>query len=472
MPKTILGIQLTATEALAVYLKGGWKGATVDRVVRVDLPGGDAQTKGVALLDADLPHADTVCTALPADAAFQRIVELPFSERAKIEQAAPLEAEDSLAMPLEEVVCHVHVLERETRRSLALLVAAPQARVAGHLAAARAGDVDPQILDLEPLALAAVCPEVAAGEPWTVVLDVSDHLCQAVVIGPGGPRGFHAFSAAAGDPALLEEVALFLRHWTEQPSGVGRVFLSGAGAMAIDRDLWEERLNHAVAVLPLPAEGVTVGSDGGVPWPTWAIPLGLALREGYSRTASQVNLLQGPFAPVRESGPWKRRAWAAGIYAGCLLLLWAAGVWSESAYRQRQYDALRGAVRQTFHAALPEVTNVVSEVDQMRARVDELENRAASLGSLVDREVSPLRILREISARIPKETEVEFRDITVEEGRVRLEGTTTSFDATEKIRADLAGYPRFRSIPPPDAKTAAEPGKVLFKLTINLGREG
>jgi hypothetical protein len=53
-----------------------------------------------------------------------------------------------------------------------------------------------------------------------------------------------------------------------------------------------------------------------------------------------------------------------------------------------------------------------------------------------------------------------------------MEGITTSFDAADKIRADLAEYPRFHSIPPPVAKKAAEPGKVVFELTISLGREG
>ena len=83
-----------------------------------------------------------------------------------------------------------------------------------------------------------------------------------------------------------------------------------------------------------------------------------------------------------------------------------------------------------------------------------------------------MSILREISARIPAEIEVEFRDFTVEEGRVRIEGITTSFDAIDKIKADLAEYPRFATVVVSDAKAGVDRNKVLFKLTISLGREG
>ncbi|MBE0617569.1 MAG: PilN domain-containing protein, partial [Proteobacteria bacterium] len=195
-------------------------------------------------------------------------------------------------------------------------------------------------------------------------------------------------------------------------------------------------------------------------------------REGAGRQASQINLLQGPFAQTQEAGPWKRLAVVAGAYLGLLVALWGVGVWSESAYREAQYDALRARTREVFRQALPKVQNIVSEVDQMSTAVRELEGRAQSLGSLVDRDVSPPRILREISSRIPKDLEVEFRDYAVEEGRVRIEGVTASFDAIDRIKADLSQYPRFASVAVSDAKAGVERDKVIFKLTITLGQEG
>ncbi|MHB8763577.1 MAG: type II secretion system protein GspL [Deferrisomatales bacterium] len=471
MPKTILGVQLGPEEALAVHLKGGWKGAAVNRVVRVALPAAETGDRAATLLQAGLPGADTVVAALPGDAAFHRLVTLPFSDRAKVRQVAPLEAEESLPLPLEEMVCHTHILERSPRGTEALVVASPEAQVAALVEELRGGGVPPDVVDIEALALVAVARKSVPGDEPCWVVDIGTRLCQVLALGPGGPRSFHALSAPARDPGLLEEAAFLFSAPTEEPERARAVYLSGPGAAAQDLEAWRAALGVPVQLLPFPREGLSVVDDGGVAWPAWAVPLGLALREGYAKGASQINLLQGAYAPAREAGPWKRQAALAGAYLAVVVAMWGAGVWSEASHRAAQYDALRNEVRQTFQKALPEVTQIVSEVDQMRARVEELENRAASLGSLVDREASPLSILREFSARISPDQEVEFRDFTIDEGKIRVEGVTTSFDAIDRIKTDLAQYPRFASVVVSDAKAGVERDKVIFKLAVNVGKE-
>lgn len=472
MPKTVLGIQMGTTFALGVYLKGGWKSSTVTAVSRVTLPRGGPEERGAALLESGLRPAESVIAAVSGGDAFPRLVTLPFSDRARVVQAAPLEAEESLPLPLEELASHVHVLERGGGRAKALLVAAPTARVGSLLDELAVAGFDPQIVDVEALALATVAGRVLPAAQPAVVVDLSGDLCQAVAVGPNGPRDFYAFSTPADDPGLAREVASLVSRWAEVGEAAPHVYLSGPLAVAQDLGAWEAALERPVALLPFPAEGLIDASGDGESWPAWAVPLGLALRDAAGRRASQVNLRQGSFAPTQESGPWKRVAAMAGAYAAILATLWAVGMWSESAYREAQYQTLRTDIRETFRRTLPRVQSIVSEVDQMRTAVRELEGRAQGLGSLVDRAVSPLRVLREISARLPKDLEVEFRDFTVEEGRVRIDGVTTSFDAIDRIKTDLSQHPRFSSVAVSDAKAGVERDKVLFKLTINLGREG
>lgn len=475
MPKTVLGLQLGTTFALGVHLKGGWKRSSVAGVTRIPLPGGTPEERGAALLESGLRPAESVVAAISGGNAFPRLVALPFSDRARVVQAAPLEAEESLPLPLEDLVCHVHVLERRAGRATALLVAAPTTRVQALLEELGTAGLTPQIVDVEALALATVAGRALPAAQPAVIVDLSEDLCQAVAIGPNGPWDFFAFSTAANDPALPREAAALLSRWRVAPEGgeaAPRVYLSGPLARAQDLCAWEAVLEHPVDLLPFPSEGLVDASGEGASWPGWAVPLGLALRDAAGRRASQVNLRQGPFAPTRESGPWKRMSALAGAYAAVLVALWGFGMWSESAYREAQYEALRADIRETFRRTLPRVQTIVSEVDQMRTAVRELEGRAQSLGSLVDRAVSPLRVLRDISARLPKDLEVEFRDFTVEEGRVRIDGVTTSFDAIDRIKAEISQHPRFSSVAVSDAKAGVERDRVLFKLTVNLGREG
>ncbi|MDF1554590.1 MAG: GspL/Epsl periplasmic domain-containing protein [Deferrisomatales bacterium] len=471
MPRTILGVVLARGELTAVHLRGGWKGATVTRVEHITTPSGSTEELGAAVLTADLPRADALIAGLPSDQAFSRIVELPFSDRAKVVRAAPLEAEETLPLPLEQLVYDVQVLGKSPGGTQAFLAAAGAQAVTELIGDLETCGLRPQGIDVAALGMSAVVRHAAPAEPWVAALDLGSDLHQALLLGPGGPRAFHALSGASSSAELLGELGGVLGAWCERFTPPAVLYLSGAAALEQDLDAWNQRLGLPVQLLPLPANVVTASAGSDLPWPTWAIPLGLALKEGYAKGASTINLLQGSFAPARESGPWRRKAATAAVYLTLLGGLWAAAMWNRVAQKETQYETLKTAIRTTFQQVLPGVRAQL-ELDQMRNQVRELEERAESLGSLVDREVSPLSMLREISARIPEELEVEFRDFTVEEGRVRIEGSTTSFDAIDKIKADLIQYPRFATVVVSDAKAGVERDKVLFKLTITLGREG
>ena len=471
MPRTILGVMLAHGELTAVHLRGGWKGATVTRVEHITTPSGAADELGAAVLTADLPRADATIAGLPSERAFCRMVELPFADRAKVVRAAPLEAEETLPLPLEQLVYDVQVLGKGPGGTQAFLAAAGTEAVADLISELETCGLRPQGIDVAALGLSAVVRHAAPAEQWVAALDLGDDLHQALLLGPGGPRAFHALSGASSGAELLGSLSGLLGAWSERFAPPAVLFLSGAAALEQDLDHWNQRLGLPVQLLPLPADvaAAPVGDD--LPWPAWAIPLGLALKEGYAKGASTINLLQGSFAPTRESGPWRRTALTAAVYLTLLAGLWGAGMWNRVSLKEARYETLKTAIRTTFQQVLPGVRAQL-ELEQMRNRVRELEERAESLGSLVDREMSPLSILREISARIPAELEVEFRDFTVEEGRVRIEGITTSFDAIDKIKADLVQYPRFATVAVSDAKAGVERDKVLFKLTITLGKEG
>lgn len=471
MPRTLLGVVLARGELAAVHLRGGWNGATVTRVEHIVTAPGDEEELGPAVLSANLPRADVTVAGLAGDQAFSRVVELPFTDRAKVARAAPLEAEESLPLPLEQLVYDVQVLGKGELGSQALLAATNSAALSDLLAELADCGLRPQVVDVEALGLAAVVRHAAAGEPWVAALDLGKSLHQALLLGPGGPRAVHALSGASNGAEQFAELRGVLGAWGERFAPPAVLFLSGAAALEQDLDLWNEQLGLPVQLLPLPGN-VTTGEAGAeMPWPAWAIPLGLALKEGYAKEASTINLLKGSLVPLRDTGPWRRTALAAAVYVTLLAALWGAGVWNRVTQKEAQYATLTAAIRTTFERVLPGVRAQL-ELEQMRNQVRELEERAESLGSLVDREVSPLSILREISARVPAELEVEFRDFTVEEGRVRIEGSTTSFDAIDKLKADLVQYPRFANVAVSDAKAGVDRDKVLFKLTITLGKEG
>ncbi len=467
MPKSALGLQVRADRAVAVRVRGGWKGAAVERVWGGPLDP-DRSVPGLEALG--LP-AESVVTGLPADRLFARTVELAFTDRKRLAQAAPLEAEETLPLPLEDLVWDTRILGRTPAGSRCLVVAAPQDAVGERVGLLAGAGLRVEALDAEPLALAGLCRAGGLAPAW--VCDLGPDLVQWAAVGPGDEVTFGCLPGRGTDPDLLDQVALALSACPPPFSDPSTpLYVSGPLAPDTDRTEWAEHLDRTVDLLPLPPGVSAAGAPDELPWPGWAVPLGLALREAWRPGRSGVDLLQGPFAPEDRGTPWKGPAIQAGVYAGILLGLWGIGKGLEIAYLRAQYDTLSSAVRERFRATLPEVTNIVSEVDQLSARVDELEARARSLGSLVDREISPLRLLRDISERIPKEIEVEFEELVVEENRVRIKGVTVSFDAIARIEAELAKHPRFAQVAVSKAETMAAKDKVRFNLTLSLGKKG
>jgi general secretion pathway protein L len=467
MPNASLGIQKAVDELIAVRLKRGWGGRVVDQVVRLSLPGGTGDEGSPSLADL-LPEAEAAVTALPADQVFRREVEVPFTDPRRVEQAAPLEAEESLPIPLEHLICQVHPLGRVEGGARALVAAAPVERASELLRDLRKLGIEPLAMDVEAMALAtAAAPSLP--KERVLVLDLSSRLCQSVLLDQGAPVSFHAFSAKGTDPELLEELSLYLARWAAEPESPDAVYLSGPEALVTDLGEWSEALGRPVHLLPFPEHMLQVASSVQISWPLWAIPLGLALRASGARGPSRLNFLSGPLAPARDIVSPKRVAVTIAAYLAVLLLLWGAKTWSEVSFRESQYRALQASVRKVLSDTVPDPSPSTREVDQMRARVSELEERYRSLLNLSDREVSPLQILKDLSGRIPKDLEVEFRELAIEEGRIRIEGATTSYEASERVKAEVvASSPRFLAAAS-EAKDGVKPGEILFKLTVTVG---
>jgi Tfp pilus assembly protein PilN len=136
--------------------------------------------------------------------------------------------------------------------------------------------------------------------------------------------------------------------------------------------------------------------------------------------------------------------------------------------KQRRYEDLRGEIRTVFTTTLPEVKNIVNEVQQLRSKIQEVKK-----GSLVFLEaggegMSMLDLMREITVRIPDDVKVDVKDLVIDRGRVAITGETDSFESVDKIRTGLQGFTGFKRVGLTHAKVGAKGDKVEFKVSISM----
>jgi general secretion pathway protein L len=107
---------------------------------------------------------------------------------------------------------------------------------------------------------------------------------------------------------------------------------------------------------------------------------------------------------------------------------------------------------------------VVNEKIQLEDAVEALQKRQRVLRGTATG--SPLDVLRHLSAVIPEQVVLDLDEWIFDEDVVRLQGTTTSFEATEALKTAIMSLGLFREAQLKDVKTVAGSKKVSFRLQL------
>lgn len=468
MPKRALGLHFAPDRLTAVSLRGGMKGASVAWIKTMTAA---PEERLQALRSLRMTHQTPLSVSFGADEIFERVVELPFSDRTRVTLTAPLEAEESLPLPLEKLATHVRTLEKTAEGARAVVTAVQTETLEKRLELLEAADGYPKSADTDPSALALVLSMALADSAGALVVDLDGGRCQCVFIGRNGPEKSAALSANALSASLPGELSAMMKLAERDLPPVKAVYLSGPDALSADRALFAETLGVPAEIIPYPEKALGRPPQGQPEWPSYAIAMGLALRESFGASARQVDFLSGRAEAEGGGIGLKNQIMAVSGALAILLALWAGAEALTYSNKKRELDSVNGQVRKLFTTAMPNVKNIVDEVAQLKQHIAEQEEKARTLGSLLYRETSPLGVLKELSSRIPPDIKVEFRDFSAEHERVRVEGETANFDAIDKIQAKLQEYPWFASVAVSDAKASVDQTKVIFKLTITLAKE-
>ncbi len=197
----------------------------------------------------------------------------------------------------------------------------------------------------------------------------------------------------------------------------------------------------------------------------WSQALGLALKGGGVRQASRVNFRKGEFGYRGEIEQSRKKARWIWIALFLIIVLGAADLALKYRIRTSRYNEVKAELRQMYREMFPESKAIVDEVYQAQTAVEELKKKAKLFGQ---KQQSALVILGELAVRIPKEIQIEVRELVIEPDRVRFEAETESFKSVDRIKAAVIQSKLFQEGVVSNAKISAKKGKVKFDLTLRL----
>jgi general secretion pathway protein L len=461
------------------------------------------------LVRAHAVGRDVVVSAVPADKLTGRRLRFPFRDRRRLAQAVPLAVEDELPFDLEKFLVGWEPVGGGPQESRVAAFAAPRDEVARLLAAGREAGLEPRIVDAEGLALANLAgffelPRVGVlvdlGHRKTTLCLVVDGAPLAARAIPIGGRaltealareqglaladaeqrkceqglGGRSAALAEGFDRLLRELVRSLGAFEPAlaEAGAGRpdeLVLLGGGAHlhGIEAEL-SERLALNVRRLAAPpgedGRALLASGDPALYGPGAA----LALR-GTGRARTRVNFRQAEFAHRIDLGRVRRELAWTGALAGAALLLGAGWLATSTALHARRAEAVEHEVARLYTEAFPGSAPPANALAAMQGAVRGAQDRADFLG-VYRGNLSALDVLAEISARVPKELELVFEELAIDRQVVRIRGHCQSFEAVDRLRAELAEYPPFQQIKLSEV-TTDRAGVKSFSATISLSHE-
>ena len=198
-----------------------------------------------------------------------------------------------------------------------------------------------------------------------------------------------------------------------------------------------------------------------------AAAIGLALAGlGISQVQS-FDLRQGPFKQITTFAGLKGPILRTTALLIIIAILGVVSLMNSLGQARGEYENLQGQLAQEFKQLFPD-SRVIDgqEAAQIKAELDDLKKRMEDLSGLEGR--GALSILSELSAAIPDDVSLKLDELSYDSNKLRFEGSVSSFDAVDRIKAALDSAPLFSDVQVQNARVGANINKVTFRLQMEV----
>lgn len=407
---------------------------------------------------------DRVIASLPADEAAFRLLEFPFRDRRRLDQAVAPALEEHVPFSLEEVVCAYDHTSRDRRGSV-LAAMVPSSALDRQLTALAAFDIHAEHVVWAPSAVVEIYRRACGSRDAYTVVDVSADGAILATLDRGALTSLRIISHCS-DEMLVRNLAWSVRSNQPLPS---RLVVGGPRARALAGPLAAALPECTLEALPS-ACPLTIQGAPGSDWRAAAPALGLIYAATGDAGPPSIDFWRADSA-AKEEG----KDFAAGLRAlvpwavtAAVLAFVASGV--DYARLRAEQQALQTRADALVQRAIPGTTGGPGQRVKMEMRLGELLRQARQAGG--GDHGSPLLLLATLSASLPTDLQVEFDGFFYDPPNVRMSGRAGSFEAVTKLQETLKGQAQFRSVEAKDVHAAVSGEGVDFQLSIALAQPG
>lgn len=459
MAKKYIGIDIGQQTLRAVSL-------TVEKGIpffsgAIEQKAATAEERSQALSEilGEVVFGDLVATSLNAVGSYYRRLEFPFGEVKKVGPAVTLEMITQLPTS-DEVICDFLAPRPSGQIFDVQAAAVKRVAVTDMLAVFQQAGQPLHLLDLSPFVYAAAFVEIIPEGVLGVVLASE---VTVAYIRAGQVAAFRTMPRRPQDSAesLAAMIQRDYRTLVKTGDNSPELFLIGEGA--------GNELCQALQGMGLAPQYPSLEIDGQQMAPAMLPAAAMALRAALPGSVRQFNFLKGDLAPKSEWAGFRLRLIAIAALLGLTFIMAASGAYLNYTQQKNRAEMLRKETIAIFRQTFPQVHVIVDVPSQMRSKLAEMREKARLLGAGQSR--SALNVLRELSARMPRDLSFDIREVIYNGDQLRIEGSTSSFEAINRLSQALDASPLFKQAQIADAKMGLDGKRVDFSLTVQNSAE-
>jgi type IV pilus assembly protein PilM len=510
----ILGLDLGSHSLKAVEIRQTLRGFEI--VALRILPRANSETPVSEVLRHFIRmhrlSTDHVICAIPSHRISARRCSFPFRDRKRLSQAVPFEVEADSLFDLEKVLVDWEIVGGDRSRADVVANIATRAEVSELLHSLREADCEPRTLEAEGLILSHLASLFDL--PGTqLLIDLGHVKTTCCLISDGRPIAARTFAIAgaaltkalARDRTLSAEEAervkcesgVFGTSLDDVPAEsaavldrIAREIVRTLGALetaisALDSgpvseitlcggsaqlDHLDEYLTARTGIhttrlgrlLESHQKSAVTESSAIV----FAPAIALALR-GTAQAKTRMNFRQDEFAVRIDLGRYRRElTWplTLAIVATVLALVNIGTTTVLERYRaSRVEQQIEGLYTELFPGESVPTNTIVALREKVRSAGERAEFLGVYRGNL-----SALDLLTKISMLVPEDLDLVFDELSIDRQVVRMQVFAKSFEAADRLGADLAKFPPFARARIGAIETDPKRGGKRFNVTISL----
>lgn len=499
MPQVILGLDIGSYSVKIAELSRSFKSFELinfyERRIQYNEVLSPEESTAAAiqtLIEDNIAQYDTIICALPGQHVSSRILELPFGNVKKIDEAIEYEIENHVPFSLDELVVDYHVVSSAKDLSKVLVVYAPKGIFVKYLTMLNNINIDPRQICVEGIELVSLMMlGISPPDSSYALVDIG-HSKTTITICRGKRLVYTRTVSAAGkhfteviqrklnvpfdeaerfkvetgqvgidkgeivddlskqvieslekavDDLIISLKQTFFSYQNQEGESVMGIFLSGGSSRlpGLDRYISEKLKQNVTYLDCLQFHFNRIESSEAHPS---VIPqaLALALRVVATSGLPDINFRRGEFSYKGDVSQLGGGMKFVGVSAGFVALLGILYFGLQYYSLNRKINRVNMDVATMVKQALPNVKpDSVSSVERalqtVKNRKNDMTERMQKLNAAIG--FSAVNILKDISQQLPprEELKLDVDNLTVNSNQIRFSGRTTSFEAVDKVKS-------------------------------------